>query len=63
MVICWTLANNGRKMTGYHIVKVFKKGANDLELPEGWKPFAVYGTGAPLYVVCRKWVRVEKEKQ
>ena len=51
-------------MKGYHKVKVFQKTAGEaLTLPEGWKPFSTYGgtRGAPLFIVCRKWVRSEEE--
>lgn len=49
-------------MQGHHEVRVFRaEGGEDLVLPKGWKPFAVYGSGAPLFIVCHKWVRADKE--
>lgn len=50
-------------MQGHHEVKVFRLNGGDesVVLPSGWKPFAVYGSGYPLFIVARKWIRDEKE--
>jgi hypothetical protein len=46
---------------GHHVVRRFAiaEGTRDLYLPDGWKPFAYQGG----WVICRKWVRSEKEGQ
>ena len=48
-------------MTGYHTVKVFRVPVGqEVDLPPGYKPFAViYGPPGAVYVVTRKWERVE----
>ncbi len=45
-------------MNGYHRVKTFPINLyKSVDLPPGWKPFAMYGNA----IVARKWERIEEE--
>lgn len=47
-------------MKGYHAVKVFLvKNNEEVDLPEGWKPFAAEVGAGRTYVAARKWKRTE----
>lgn len=48
-------------MKGHHAVKTFDIGADEVALPEGWKPFAALPAPYPrvVRIVARKWVRGE----
>ena len=49
-------------MTGHHVVKTFLVRINaEIELPEGWKPFAVIdGRSGHYFVIARKWRRADE---
>ncbi len=45
-------------MNGYHRVKTFPINIyKPVDLPPGWKPFAMYGNT----IVARKWERIEEK--
>ena len=48
----------GRLMKGYHKVKTFTiKHEEEVDLPEGWKLFAVEPTFGGFRIVAQKWER------
>lgn len=52
-------------MTGFHQIRAFRFPriaieASAWELPTGWKPFSSYVEGEFLFIVGRKWHRIEQ---